>query len=115
MDSTTKLQTILKTTDESHWGFNAEFDLEYPNDLHDNHKDLLVAPKKNAKPFWLSEYQFEILLDIKLKYKFRKKKRWQTLYNKECYTLHYITLKLHVVLGLKLKKFIVVSNLPEAN
>ena len=104
-DSTTKLQTILDTTDDSRWGFIVECDLEYPDDLHDDHKDFPLAPTKECvKPFWLSEYQFETLHDINLKGNFKLKKVLQTIYNKERYTLHYITLKLYVSLVLKVKK-----------
>ena len=104
-DSTTKLQTILDTTVDSRWGFIVECDLEYPDDLHDDHKDFPLAPTKECvKPFWLSEYQFETLHDINLKENFKVKKLLQTHYNKERYTLHYITLKLYVSLGLKVKK-----------
>ena len=39
-DSTTKLQTILDKTDESRWGFIVEYDLEYPDHLHDDHRDF---------------------------------------------------------------------------
>ena len=104
-DTTTSLQTILETNDESPCGFIVECDLEYPDDLHDDHKDFPLAPtKESVKPFWLSEYQFELLNDINLKGNFKVKKLLQTLYNKERYTLHYITLKLYVSLGLRVKK-----------
>ena len=115
-DTTTSLQTILETNDESSCGFILECDLENPDDLHDDHKDFPLAPtKESVKPFWLSEYQFELLNDINLKGNFKVKKLLQTFYNKERYTLHYITLKLYVSLGLRVKKFIVVSSFPRAN
>ena len=104
-DTTTSLLTILETNDESPCGFIVECDLEYPDDLHDDHKDFPMAPtKESVQPFWLSEYQFELLNDINLKGNFKVKKLLQTLYNKERYTLHYITLKLYVSLGLRVKK-----------
>ena len=74
-DTTTSLRTILETNDESPCGFIVECDLEYPDDLHDDHKDFPLAPtKESVKPFWLSEYQFELLNDINLKGNFKVKK-----------------------------------------
>ena len=74
-DSATKLQTILETTDDSHCGFFVECDLEYPDDLHDNHKDFPLTPtKKCVLPFWFRENQFKILHVINLKWNFKVKK-----------------------------------------
>ena len=47
-DSTTKLRKILDTTDDSHWGLIVECDFEYPDNLHDNHKDFRWPQRKNV-------------------------------------------------------------------
>ena len=98
-DTPTKLQTVLETTDNNRRGFILECDLEYSDNLHDDHKDFPLAS------LLLSVYQLETLHDINLKGNFNVEKPSQTLYNKDRYTFHYITLKLYILLALKVKKF----------
>ena len=40
------LVEVLKTRDDSDFGYFVEVDLEYPTELHDLHNDLPLAPEK---------------------------------------------------------------------
>ena len=49
------LNQILNMTEDSLIGFILEVDLEYPEELHDNHQDYRLAPtKENVPQDWLS-------------------------------------------------------------
>ena len=51
---------ILNKSDNSLHGYFLELDLEYPENLHDSHKDYSVAPEKiKIKEEWLSPYSLE--------------------------------------------------------
>ena len=81
-----------------------EVDLEYPSELHDLHNDYpCAAHKLNVTDDMLSDY----CKNIKNKFKINNgkvQKLIPTLYNKDKYVLHEENLKLHLRLGLKLKK-----------
>ena len=97
------IETILATSDNSEVGYIVEVDLEYPDHLHDIHSDFPLAPvKQSINTAWLSEYQRNVLGERPVNSK--SKKLIQTLYRKERYTLHYITLKLYISLGLQVSK-----------
>ena len=99
-----ELSRILKTANDSKIGFVLEVDFDYPDTLHNLHKDFPLAPTKEKNDLnMLSEYQMG-LLDQARNRRVTTPKLVQTLFAKENYTAHYITLKLYVDLGLKFTK-----------
>jgi hypothetical protein len=76
---------VLNIPDDSPKGYILEADLSYPEELHDLHSDLLLAPENRIGNEKLS-------------------KLLTTLYNKEKYVIHYTTLKQYLKIGLKLEK-----------
>ena len=53
---------ILNLTEDSLIGFILEVDLEYPEELHEDHEDYPLAPTKESVPQdWLSPYQTNLL------------------------------------------------------
>lgn len=79
---------ILNIPDDGDIGYIFECDLEYPQYLHDAHKDLPLAPEHMVPPTSNS----------------KQKKLLTTLFPKQKYVIHYRNLKLYLKLGLVLKK-----------
>ena len=77
---------ILNTPDDSSEGYILEVDLIYPENLHDLHKDLPLAPEHATPPGG----RFPKLLT--------------TLWPKKNYVVHYRNLKLYLSLGMKIVK-----------
>ena len=102
----TELQHILNTSNDSSIGYILEVDLEYPDNLHDSHRDFPLAPTKEIVSYHdLSSWQQDILKkNTSLHFRSTTKKLVQTMSDKTNYTVHYITLKLYVSLGLKVTK-----------
>ena len=100
------LQEILNTPTSSSRGYILEVDLHYPDSLHDTHKDFPLAPTKEIVSYNdLGSWQHDILHRTGMLHrKSPSKKLIQTLSDKTNYTLHYITLKLYVSLGLQVTK-----------
>ena len=97
-----------KTFDMSNYsgekGCIIECDLEYPENLHDEHNMYPLAPEKIlVEKDMLSPYCNEILDQFKIQ-KTTCKKLIPNLMNKQKYALHYKNLQLYLDLGLKLKK-----------
>ena len=100
------LERILATANDSEYGFILEVDLHYPDRLHDGHEDFPVAPTKEQIYYKsLGERQQELLEVMgETRQYSQSKKLIQTLADKNNYTLHYLTLKLYVSLGMEVKK-----------
>ena len=100
------LNKILETPNDSEEGYILEVDLHYPDRLHDSHEDFPLAPTKEKIYYKsLGEKQQELLEIMGETRPYSQgKKLIQTLSDKKNYTVHYITLKLYVSLGMEVKK-----------
>ena len=85
-------QEILNTDIDSDVEYILEVDLEYPDYLHDRHKDFPLAPTKER----------DLLEKMGVK-KLNHQKLMQTLHKRN-YTVHFLNLKLYVELCLIVKK-----------
>ena len=83
-----------------------DVDLLYPDHLHDAHSDYPLAPTKEVvSKMWLSELQLDMLKKMSLSDKVGfTPKLIQNLFPMKNYTVHYLTLRLYVKLGLKIEK-----------
>ncbi|XP_044005912.1 uncharacterized protein LOC122850928 [Aphidius gifuensis] len=79
---------ITSISNESNVGYIFEVDLEYPSYLHEQHKDLPLAPVHEKPPLPTSKC----------------KKLLATLNPKQKYVVHYQSLKQYLSLGMKLIK-----------
>ena len=105
LDEDIILDSILSTSEDSIVRYIVELDLDYPEELRNSHSDFWLAPTREASKLeWLGEYQEELREKLGMRLVSKTKKFSQTLFNKEHYTLHYITVELYVSLGLKVKK-----------
>ncbi|KAI8744649.1 hypothetical protein BgiMline_008451 [Biomphalaria glabrata] len=95
---------IKNISDYTETGYILEVDLEYPEELHDQHNDFPLAPEKiNLTEEMLSSY----CRDLYEKFHFSETmgdKLIPNLKNKEKYVVHYRTLKLYLKLGMKVTK-----------
>ncbi|KAK9878806.1 hypothetical protein WA026_003644 [Henosepilachna vigintioctopunctata] len=84
---------ILQIPDDSCEGYILEVDLEYPRELHDEHKDLPFCPEhydsKTRTPCYASEQNVKLMA---------------TLHRKKKYVIHYRNLKQALKNGLVLAK-----------
>ena len=79
-------------------------DPEYPEELHDAHKDYPLAPEKKAiDPRKMSEYQRRLMRDLGLEPP-NTEKLVLTLEDKEKYVVHYKNLQFYLRQGMRLKK-----------
>jgi len=80
-------------------GFILEVDLEYPEELHDEHDAYPLAPERLVvQKEWLSDYQLGLQSGTEVE------KLVPNLRDKERYVLHYRNLQLYLSLGMRLKK-----------
>ena len=86
-------------------GFLLEVDLEYPQELHDDHEDLPLAPvRRSVKYSTLSPFAKQLCDKFNLKSSLNTEKLMATVEKKERYVLYYKNLILYLKLGLKLTK-----------
>ena len=83
-------------------GYILEVDLIYPQDLHDMHTDMPLAPEHIS----ITKSQICPLMKAKFPYgeTYNSKKLVGTLNDKKRYILHYQALKLYLSLGLKVQR-----------
>lgn len=94
---------VMHVPDDSETGYILEVDLEYPDDLHDNHSDYPLAPENKI----ITEkmlYPHTLMLKEKLALKGNFSKLVPDLNAKTNYVLHYRNLKYYLSKGLKLTK-----------
>ena len=97
-------QKLIQIKKDSSTGYILEADLEYPQELHDIHKDYPLAPEKiNIPKEWLSDYCLEIANAHNITTG-KVKKLVPNLINKNNYLIHYRNLQQCIELGMKLKK-----------
>ena len=95
---------VLNKSDNSFHGYFLEVDLDYPENLHDIHNDLPMAPGKiKVTEEMLSSTQLEIKNNCDIKVG-EINKLTPNLYSKKNYVLHYRNLKYYLSQGLILKK-----------
>ena len=77
--------------------------LEYPEDLPEAHNAYPLAPERMVvQKSWMSDYQHN-LLGVGVA-PTEVEKLVPNLRNKERYVLHYMNMKLYLLLGIRLKK-----------
>ena len=82
--------------DDTDIGQILEVDLEYPDTLHDAHRDFPLAPEKlTITRDMLSPYQLDLLVDTGMSHH-ESQKLTPNLYNKTHYIVHYRNLKFYI-------------------
>ena len=95
-------QQIMKWRPNRKIGYILEVDLEYPEELHDEHNAYPLAPEKQIAPKeWLSLYQRAL---VEGQTEDKTEKLLLTLRDKTRYVVHYKALQQYLRLGMKLKK-----------
>ncbi|KAK3740309.1 hypothetical protein QZH41_010880 [Actinostola sp. cb2023] len=95
---------VMEVADDSEDGFILEVNLEYPQELHDQHSDYPLAPEKmKVTSDMLSPYCQQLTEQLDLGGA-PVTKLVPNLGNKTHYILHYRNLKLYMELGMKLTK-----------
>ena len=97
-------EDILKKKEDAKNGWILEVDLEYPAELHEEHKSYPLAPEKKAvKNEGMSDYQKRLMKDLELKPP-DSEKLLLTLEDKSKYVVHYRNLQFYLKQGMKLKR-----------
>ena len=95
---------VLNKSNNSSHDYFLEVNLDYPEELHDKHNDLPMAPEEiKATEEMLSPIQLKIknIYDIKVG---EINKRKPNLYSRKNYVAHYRNLKYYLSQGIRLKK-----------
>ena len=96
-------EEILKKKENAKNGWVLEVDLEYPQELHEEHNSYPLAPeKKVVEKEWMSDYQKRLMEELDLKPP-DCKKLLLTLQDKKNYVVHYRNLQFYLKQGMKLK------------
>ena len=96
---------ILNRSADSSYGYFLEVDLDYPEELHDFHKDFPMAPEKiKMKEEMLSPYSRKNAKKFNIKTG-TINKLVPNLMAKEKYVVHYRILQYYLSEGLVLKRF----------
>ena len=93
---------LLLTEEDSEWGYLAEVDIEFPDELTDYFKDYPPAPSKEIVQITdLSVDQVEMMGKLGITSLPKVPKLIQSLQKESGYILHYLTLQLYIQLGVK--------------
>ena len=96
------LEDILLTSETSEWGYIVEVTSIISKKLHDFFADYPLFPSREVVDIGaMSNEQVDILVNLGINTLPKMPKLLQTLHPKECYVLHYLTLKLYHELGMK--------------
>ena len=97
-------EDILKKKENARNGWILEVDLEYLEELHEEHNSYPLAPeKKVVKKECMSDYQKRLMKDLELKPP-DSEKLLLTLEDKNNYVVHYRNLQFYLKQGMKLKR-----------
>ena len=88
---------ILDKKETAETGWILEVDLDYPQELHEEHNSFPLAPKK------MSDYQNSLIKDLDLKPP-KCNKLLLSLQDKKNYVVHYRNLLFYLKQGMKLKR-----------
>ncbi|KAJ8915413.1 hypothetical protein NQ315_008302 [Exocentrus adspersus] len=91
---------VTQVSDEAPEGYILEVDLEYPEYLHDTHKDLPLCPEHLTPP----NSKLPKLMTTLYIFKYTLHFFFTTLYDKKRYIIHYRNLKQALSLGIKLTR-----------
>ena len=98
------LEASINADDEGDMGYVVEIDLEYPDELHQEHSHFpLISDKQPIYPLELSEHQTEMKNALKITTA-RTEKLRQTFHNKKHCVVHYRNLKFFVEQGINVTK-----------
>jgi hypothetical protein len=86
-------------------GYFLEVDLDYPSEIHDSHSAIPLCPEhRRISPEELSPAAVKLSTLCKVKIRQGAEKLIATLYNRNNYVVHYVTLQLYLKLGMKITK-----------
>ena len=86
-------------------GYIIECDLDYPQEIHDQHNDYPLAPERmDIKASMLSDKQVDIFKHYNIGRGGRNTKLVPNLMNKFKYTCHYLNLKYYLEHGMEIRK-----------
>ena len=85
----------METGNEGEVVFILEVELEYPDELHHKHADILISKKETVDQLKLDYFQTETKKDLKLPAPQASKPR-QTFHPKQNYVVHYHNLEFFV-------------------
>ena len=105
LDAHITLEEVLKISSTAQHGYIIEVDIDYPPKFQEAHQNYPLAPSKlKTKHSWLSGYQKNLKVQIRLPEKSSGPKLVQTLLPKNYYTLHYRLAQFYNSMGLKITK-----------
>ena len=101
-DDSVDIPKLLLTEEDSEWGYLAEVDIEFPDELHDYFKDYPPVPSKESVQITdFSTDQVEIDGKLGITSLPKVPTLIQSLQKKSGNILHYLTLQLYIELGVK--------------
>jgi hypothetical protein len=104
-DEELDIESIMTLSATSPWGCFLEVDLNYPDYLHTEHSDYLLAPEKISIPYnELCPFAKYVCDKLNLKRTTNSKKLMSTLLPKFHYVLHYRVLQFYLRMGMQLLK-----------
>ena len=98
------MKTALNQPVHAEKGYILKVDLEYPEELHDEHNAYPLAPKRlKVDNVWMSDYQQNLLKQMYGGASHEVEKLVPNLRHNARYVLHFRNLQLYLQLGMRLK------------